>query len=155
VIIDSDNSIQHSLIRLFYGIIDVDAINGLSLDLKNENGTSVEVEFLDSVNRILGKLFWKSLICLSAGGLTGPAFKDIDLSLITYRKFFKRTGLPRKFTALNMNSPEISGLTGLFRVNPDLALYRFFRMFTGKSLFFFRDRDISDRKILRTILKNG
>ncbi|MEN8222043.1 MAG: ATP-binding protein [Acidobacteriota bacterium] len=155
VIVDSDNMIQHPLIRLFYGIIDLDGILRLSTDIENKNGDELTIKFIDKVNRVLGDLGWKKIVCLNGEGLTGQTFRDIDLSLISYRKFFRKTGYPRKFIVLNMNSSELSGIKGIFANNPDLAMYRFFKLITDRSLFFYNDRIISLRKILRSILKNG
>lgn len=155
IIVDSGNSIQYPLIRLFYGIIDLDWISRLSLDLKNENGSEISVRFINEVNQILKRLFWNKLSCLAAGGLDGYQFRDVDLSIISYRKFFRRTGYPGRFIALNMNSPDIKKILELYKNNRDLALYRFFKIITETSLFFYTDKDVSVMKILRTILKNG
>ncbi|MCK5004009.1 MAG: ATP-binding protein [Candidatus Aminicenantes bacterium] len=155
IIIDSDNSIQHSLIRLFYGIVDLGWIRGLELDLENVNGSELSTGFIGDVNKVLEKLPWKDLSCLSAGNLDLHAFRDIDLSIISYRKFFRKTGYPKRFIALNMKSPEISAILELYENNRDLTMYRFFKMIMEKSLFFYTDRNISFVKVLRTILKNG
>ena len=155
IIIDSENSIQYPLIRLFYGIIDLDWIAGLSVDLKNENGSEISVRFINEVNQVLKKLSWNELSCLTTGNLDGYQFRDVDLSIISYRKFFKRTGYPKRFIALNMNSPDIRDVLELYESKRDLALFRFFKIITETSLFFYTDKDVSVMKILRTILKNG
>jgi len=155
VIIDSDNSIQHSLIRLFYGIIDLGWLKGLGLDFENVNGTELSTGFISDVNQVLEKLSWKDLSCVSAVNLDVHTFRDIDLSIISYRKFFRKTGYPKRFIALNMRSPEIGAILELYENSRDLAIYRFFKMITEKSMFFYIDRNISFVKILRTILKNG
>ncbi len=54
-----------------------------------------------------------------------------------------------------MDSSELSSIKEIFVNYPGLAMYRFFKLITDKSLFFYNDREISFRKILRTILKNG
>ncbi len=155
VIVDSDNIIQNPLIRLFYGITDLDAILKLSADIENKNGDDLTKKFVESVNRILSTVGWKKLVCLNGTGLTGQTFRDIDFSVISYRRFFRKTGYPKKFIVLNMNSIELSGIKEIFVNYPSLAMYRFFKLITEKSLFFYTDREISFRKILRSILKNG
>ncbi len=155
VIVDSDNVIQHPLIRLFYGIIDLDGILNLSVDIQNKNGDELTIKFISEINRILKTLRWKKLLCLNGPGLKGPTFRDIDLSLISFKSFFRKTGYPSKFIVLNMSASELSGIRGLYVTHPELALYRFFKLITDKSLFFYNDRNISFRKILRSILKNG
>ncbi len=155
IIIDSDNSIQHSLIRLFYGIVDLGRIREMELDLENEKGPELSTGFIDDVNKTLEKLSWKKLSCLSAGALDTHTFRDIDLSIISYNKFFRRTGYPRRFIALNMRSSELKAILELYENNHELALYRFFKMIRDKSMFFYTEKDISFLRILRTILKNG
>jgi len=155
IIVDSDNIIQHPLMRLFYGIIDLDGILHLSVDIENKNGDELTKQFIEKVNSIMSTLGWKKVVCLYGSGLTGQTFRDIDFSLISYRKFFRKTRYPRKFIVLNMNSLELSVIKEIFANYPGLAMYRFFKLITEKSLFFYNDREISFRKILRTILKNG
>ncbi len=155
VVIDSDNSIQFPLVRLFHGIIDLDMIRELTPDLNNENGTELTKSFLDEVNQVLKKITWKKLSCLKVEGLDETVFRDIDLTSISYRKFFKRTGYPGEFIALNVNAPEIEEIIDLYGNDRDLALYRFFRKVVSGSRFFYSDKDVSSMIILRTILKNG
>lgn len=155
IIVDSGNSIQHSLIRLFYGIVDLGWIKGLELDLENKSGTEWLIAFMKDVNQILKKLPWKNLSCLSASNLIIHPTRDIDLSIISYSKFFRKTGYPKRFIALNMKSPELGAILEIYENNRDLALYRFFKMITERSMFFYTDKAISFVKIIRTILKNG
>jgi hypothetical protein len=75
--------------------------------------------------------------------------------MISYRKFFKKTGYPEKFIAVDMSSEEMSGILQLYTDKPGPALFNFLKSITGNSVFFFTDGDTSFRQILRRLMRYG
>jgi len=154
-IVDSENIIQYPIIKLFYGLIDLNRINDLAIDLEFKSGSEKSTTMLKEINLILKKVSWKNLICFEALNFDDKLLWDIDFSRIDFRKFFKKTGYPSRFIVLNMDSPELIEIINLYEFNRDLALKRFFQLIMDKSFFFYNDREISRKKILRTILNHG
>ncbi len=154
-IIDSENIIQYPIVKLFYGIIDLNKINAMAIDLEFKSGSEKSTTMLKEINLILKKVSWKNLICFEALNFNDKLLSDVDFSRIYFRKFFKKTGYPRRFVVLNMGSPELIEIINLYEFNRDMALKRFFQLIMDKSSFFYNDREISQKKILRTILKHG
>ncbi len=155
IIIDSGNIILYPIVRLFSGIIDLDMISELSPILPDKIEEGVAAEFIEAVNKILSGLTWKNVRCLNTPGLSGIKFKDVDLSVIAYRKFFRKTGYPKRFIALNMRAPEFLEFLTIFPKNRYLALFKFFRLITEESVFFQPDKDFSLKLILRSLLADG